>query len=100
MRHDAALALLVLGVAASVFGAVGVAVLRSPYDRLHFLTPVTSLGAPLLGGALVVEDGFGFTGSIVVLTVVVLALSGPVLAMATARLAAQHDGIVPPEELR
>jgi multicomponent Na+:H+ antiporter subunit G len=72
---------------------------RSVYRRLHYLTAVTSLAAPLIGIGAIVADGPGLTGASVLLVILVLAITGPVLGAATGRLNAQHDGIVDDEEI-
>lgn len=85
------------GVAVVVVGAVG-ALLASPvYNRLHFLTGATSLGAPLVGLALAVQNGLGLATAEVLFTVALLAVSGTALEIATGRVAAQRSGLVPEE---
>lgn len=86
--------LLAAGCLVVVVAAVGALLCKDFYRRLHFLTPVTSIGGPLIGLALAVADGWGLTTAIILLTVALLGLTGPVLAAATGRAAAQHDGIL------
>jgi multicomponent Na+:H+ antiporter subunit G len=63
---------------------------RSVFDRLHLLAPVTSLGGPLIGAALVAQNGWGLTSGQIILIVVLLAISGPAAGVATARAAHQQ----------
>lgn len=86
--------LLALGTLVAVTSAIGALVTKDFYRRLHWLTPVTSFGGPLVGLALAVANGWSLTTAIVVLIVILLAVTGSVLAAATGRVAAQRDGIV------
>jgi multicomponent Na+:H+ antiporter subunit G len=90
--------LLVAGLLVAVVAAVGALVVRDVLDRLHFLTPVTSLAGPLVGAALAVENGWGATTAQILLAVFLLAVAGPVLESATGRTLAQGRGLVPAEE--
>jgi multicomponent Na+:H+ antiporter subunit G len=90
--------LLAAGVLVASASALGALAVRDVLDRLHFLTPVTSLAGPLVGAALAVENGWGATTAQILLTVVLLAVAGPVLESATGRTLAQNRGLVPAEE--
>lgn len=90
--------LLGAGVLVAVASAIGALVMRDALDRLHFLSAVTSLAAPLLGGAMAVENGWGLTTAGILFTVFLLALSGPVLESATGRLVARRQGRLPEED--
>jgi multisubunit Na+/H+ antiporter MnhG subunit len=90
--------LLSAGTLIVVASALGAVLMRSFYDRMHFLTPVTSLGAPLIGLALAVQDGATLTTALILFIVALLAVSGPVLTAATGRMAAQLEGIVRTDE--
>jgi multicomponent Na+:H+ antiporter subunit G len=79
--------LLGAGVLVTVASATAALLVRSLYDRLHFLTPVTSLAGPLVGAALAIENGWGTTTGQILFVVLLLALTGPVLGAATGRLA-------------
>lgn len=83
-------ALLAAGVAVIVASCLAALSFTRVHDRLHYLTPVTSLGAPLVGLALAIENGWGETTAQILLTVFLLAVSGPVLEAATGRVAAQQ----------
>lgn len=67
---------------------------KSVFRRLHYLTVLTSVAAPLIGVGAIVADGFGLAGASVLAIVVLLAATGPVLGAATGRLNARRDGIV------
>lgn len=89
--------LLYSGVAIGVLSCVGALAVRDLYTRLHFLTPVTSLAAPLIGLALAIENGWGLTTAEILFVVFLLAITGPQLEAATGRVAAQREGLVPKE---
>lgn len=95
MGHDVALALVGLGTAVIVASAVG-AMVTGPDEltRVHFLSPITSLGAPIAGAGVCVAEGWGLAAAEVVLIVFVLFVSGPVLSAATGRLIAQQEGLL------
>jgi multicomponent Na+:H+ antiporter subunit G len=78
----------------TVGAVVGAIVLRSTFAKLHYLAPITSVGAPLFGAALVVSNGWGITAGLDILIVVLLALSGPVLESAIGRVEAQQRHLV------
>jgi multicomponent Na+:H+ antiporter subunit G len=84
-RHAVALVLLWTGVVVAAGSGMGLLVLRSREARLHLLTPVTSLAAPLLGLGVAVELGWGRNAVKVVFIVGLLAVAGGVLTSATAR---------------
>jgi multicomponent Na+:H+ antiporter subunit G len=80
--------LLVAGVAVATVSAVGAVLVRDARNRLHFLTPVTSVAGPLVGLALAFGNGWNATAVEVLVIVVLLAVTGPVLGAATGRLLA------------
>jgi multicomponent Na+:H+ antiporter subunit G len=86
--------LLFLGVAIIVVSSCAALWLRGVFVRLHYLSPVTSVGAPLIGIALGLENGWGLTTGLILLVVFLLAVSGPVVEVTTARVMAQREGIV------
>ncbi|EWM10751.1 monovalent cation/H(+) antiporter subunit G [Kutzneria sp. 744] len=77
-----------------VASSIAAVLVRDFYRRLHWLTPVTSIGGPLIGLSLAVANGWSLTTAVVLLTVVLLGITGPVLTAAVGRTAAQRDGIV------
>lgn len=76
--------LLCAGVALELACCLGVAVMRSSYDRLHFTGPA-SLGAALVAGAIGVQEGFSLIADKAILVAVLLLATSPVLVHATAR---------------
>jgi multicomponent Na+:H+ antiporter subunit G len=89
--------LLGLGVVVAILASLAALRSRSVYRRLHYLTVLTSLAAPLVGVSLIVSDGPGLTGASVLLITFLLAVTGPILSAATGRLNAQRDGVIEPE---
>jgi multicomponent Na+:H+ antiporter subunit G len=96
--HVAAMCLETAGTVVVIASTVAALRMRRAYNRLHFITPATSLGAPLICAALVAENGWGLTAALDVLVVLLLALTAPVLEAATARVAAQRAGLIDEEE--
>lgn len=86
--------LMAAGLLVVVASCVGAVLARGVLARLHFLSPVTSLAGPLIGAALVLSNGWGLTAGADLLSVGLLTLTGPALATATGRLAAQQQGLV------
>ncbi|HXT91593.1 MAG TPA: monovalent cation/H(+) antiporter subunit G [Trebonia sp.] len=79
---DVLLALAVLTVAAS---ALGVAFMRTPYARLHYVTPAAVVAPVLVALAVFVTEGLNvYTGG-AVLTLVFMVAAGPFLSHATIR---------------
>lgn len=95
--HLAGVVCFYAGVAVVVLAALASLRVRRPEDRIHFLTPTTSLGTPLVGLGLALQNGWSLTTAQIVLICVLLMITGPVLAAATVRLAAQSEGSVPRE---
>jgi multicomponent Na+:H+ antiporter subunit G len=91
------LVLLALAALVVVLSAVGLVAARSALSRLHFVTPVTSVAAPLVGIAYVVDQGMGLAAGLVLATVAVLVLTGPPLGAAIGRLAAAELDLLPAE---
>lgn len=87
--------LLAAGTLVCVLSCLGALVTTSFYDRLHLVTPITSLGLPLIGLGMAVASGWGETSAQILLTVFIVAFSGPVLTSANGRVAAQRDRLVP-----
>lgn len=96
MSHDIALAIVALGTAVTVASCLGAALMRTDAcDRMHFVTPVTSLGCPLVAIGLSVEQGWGLTTASLLLVAALLFIAGPPLEAATGRLLGQIEGKVP-----
>lgn len=93
--HDVALALVALGTAVTVASGLAAALRKGPFDRLHFVTPITSLGCPLVAIGLCVEQGWGLTAASLLLVAGLLFVAGPFLEAATGRLLGQIEGEIP-----
>ena len=87
--------LLGLGVAAELLCVVGVLVMRTTLDRLHFTGAATTVPAVLVLVAVLVREHLSAAGLQAIATVGLLFLTNPVLVIATARAARRIDD---PEE--
>ncbi|HMC68477.1 MAG TPA: monovalent cation/H(+) antiporter subunit G [Mycobacteriales bacterium] len=97
--HVIGLALVVAGTAVVALAAVGsVAVRGDVFTRLHFVTPVTSLGGPLVCAGLCVESRQPWVIAELLVIALLLFMSGPVLEASAARAAAQDRGIESEEQ--
>ncbi|MEV0186189.1 monovalent cation/H(+) antiporter subunit G [Streptomyces sp. NPDC050625] len=94
IRHGCAVALLVIGTGVLLLCAVWLVVLPRPYQRLHALSPATSVGGPLVVLALAVETGPGRAAVKLLLIGAIMAAGGAVTAMAIGRATAQRDRLV------
>ncbi|WP_249714200.1 monovalent cation/H(+) antiporter subunit G [Rhizomonospora bruguierae] len=90
-RHLVAQVLVGAGTVVALAATAGAARPRDLLARLHFLTPVTSVGAPLIGVGLAVDAGWHLASALTLLTVLVLTVTGPVLAAATAHAARKQS---------
>jgi multisubunit Na+/H+ antiporter MnhG subunit len=86
--------LVTAGVLVTVCSALAGLLLRRTFLRLHLLTPVSTVAAPLIGLGLAVANGWSLTTATDLLVAAVMALTGPALGAATGRLVAQHDSLV------
>lgn len=89
--------LLFVGVGVTVTSAFAALCLRGVFVRLHFLSPTTSIAAPLIGISLAIENGWGLTTGLILVIVFLLAFSGPVAEAATARVMAQREAVTAEE---
>jgi multicomponent Na+:H+ antiporter subunit G len=83
-RHVIAMTLLWIGVGWNLIAALGVLVMRSAFDRLHY-PAVATLGALFVAAAVLVEKSFSLVGDEAVLVAVFLLIASPILTHATAR---------------
>lgn len=83
----AAAVLLGVGVVIELLCAVGVLVMRHPFNRLHYLAPATTLGPLAIAAAVLVAESDAQAKIKSVLVAVILLATGPVLTHATARAA-------------
>ena len=84
MRSAVVDVLLFSGVALLVLCALGLLVMRSAYDRLHYSSAAV-WGALLVALAILVRESFSLVGDKALATAAVLVVCGPALSHATAR---------------
>jgi multisubunit Na+/H+ antiporter MnhG subunit len=77
-------ALLGLGVLVELVAVLGVAVMRDPFDRVHYVGLV-GYGALLVGASILVRESFSLIGDKAIVTGLLLALFSPVVGHVTAR---------------
>ncbi len=86
MAHPIATGILLsVAVALAILCALGVAVMRDPFQRLHFSAPVVSLSVGLIAVAVWLEESDSQARIKVVLTALVLFLMNAILTHATAK---------------
>jgi monovalent cation/proton antiporter MnhG/PhaG subunit len=76
--------LLFAGVAVLLMCALGVLVMSSAYDRLHYAS-ASGWGAALVALAILVRESLSLIADKALLTAAILVVCGPVLSHATAR---------------
>ena len=64
---------------------VGMAVLDDPMDRLHLVTPASTLGVMAACAAVVVHEGLDASGTSAVLLAAVTVVTSPLISHACAR---------------
>jgi monovalent cation/proton antiporter MnhG/PhaG subunit len=84
--------LLAIGVALELLCCVGVVVMRTTYDRLHYAAAGTTVPAFLVLAAVLVKEHLSSGGLDAIAAVALLFLLNPVLVIATARAARRIDG--------
>ena len=80
-------ALLVLGVLSVLLSCVGVVVMRTALDRLHFTAPAGTIAPVLFAVAVLVEEPLSSAGVKAVIVAVLIVVTTPSLSHATARAA-------------
>lgn len=101
-REIVATVLIVCGGAIELLSVLGLCLMRDTYDRLHYVS-LASVGALLVGLAVLAREGFSQIGDGALLTGVILVFTGPVLVQTTMRsfLIRQHgDWRAPIDEAR
>jgi multisubunit Na+/H+ antiporter MnhG subunit len=83
-RHVIATVLLIGGCSLQVLAVLGMVAMRDTYDRLHFVG-VASVGALLIGVAILVRESFSLIGDKALLTGVLLVVFGAATVHVTAR---------------
>ena len=83
--HDTMIAaLLAAAVCAEMLCCAGMIAMRGALDRLHYVSAAMILGPLPLAAAIIIEEGLSSSGVKTMLTVLLLALIGPVMTHATA----------------
>lgn len=82
--------LLATGVAIELIACLGIVVMRSVYDRLHYLAP-SALGAVLIASAIWAREGPSTIALKATLLAAFLLAASPLLAHVTARAARIHE---------
>jgi len=85
VRDAVAVALLVVGLAVVLASCVGMAALADPLDRLHLVTPASTIGVAATCAAVVVHEGLDASGTSAILLAVIVVGSSPLVSHATAR---------------
>lgn len=83
-RAVVAVALLIAGGLLELIAVLGLCVMRSVYDRLHYVG-LAGFGGLLVAVAVLVRESFSLIGDKALLVGVVLVLAGPVLVQTTTR---------------
>jgi multicomponent Na+:H+ antiporter subunit G len=101
LRDAVAVVLLSIGLLVIVLSCVGVAILDDPMDRLHLVTPASTVGVTAACAAVVVHEGLDASGTAAILLAAVTVLSSPLISHACARSfevrrRAEHDAARPP----
>ena len=96
--HVVALALYGLGVVVVVVSSWLALLPRRPLDRLHLISPGTSLGAPLVGLGIALENGWSLAAAEALLIAALLAFTGPALVASTGRVVAEREGVLAEKE--
>lgn len=91
-QEIAAAILLGFGVVASLLSCLGILVMRSAYDRLHYLAALGTVGPVAVVAAVLLQEGLSSGGLKALIVLAVLLVTGPVLTHATARAARIREG--------
>ena len=83
--------LLALGVAGELLCCVGVLVMRTTYDRLHYAAAGTTVPAFLVLAAVLVREGLSSGGLAAIAAVALMFLLGPLVLTATAKAVRRID---------
>jgi multisubunit Na+/H+ antiporter MnhG subunit len=83
-RSVVAVVLLATGGSIELLAVLGLCVMRSVYDRLHYLS-AAGFGGLLIGVAILVRESFSGIGDKALLVGVMLLVAGPILVNTTAR---------------
>lgn len=90
MAHALSIALATVGVAVAAGGCVGVLVMPTVLDRLHYAGPVSSVGAAALAAGAAVDLGVSRSAAKVVVVAVALAVESAVVSHGVAAAACRE----------
>jgi monovalent cation/proton antiporter MnhG/PhaG subunit len=78
-----------LGFAVAIvwLSALGTLMMRDPFERLHYMAPVSTLGVMAIAAAIALDGSVSQAGSKALLAALVLSITNPALSHATARAA-------------
>jgi monovalent cation/proton antiporter MnhG/PhaG subunit len=79
--------LLAVGVASVLISCIGVVVMKTPIDRLHFTAPAGTIAPVAIAVAVLVEEPLSSAGVKAVLVAILIIVTTPALSHATARAA-------------
>jgi monovalent cation/proton antiporter MnhG/PhaG subunit len=91
MSNYAVDVLLAIGVALELLCCVGVLVMRTTFDRLHFMSAATTVPAFFVLAAVLVREHLSSGGLQAIVAVGLMFLLNPVLTIATARAARRAE---------
>lgn len=97
--HELSIALVMAGTVVVVASSIGALVSSDRYHRLHFLSPITSLGGPLVAIGLCIPHGADLTTASILFPTGLLLFVGPAMTSAIARRSAQNEGRIDRESL-
>jgi multisubunit Na+/H+ antiporter MnhG subunit len=83
-RAVVAIILLAAGGTLELLAVLGLCVMRSVYDRLHYVG-LAGFGALLIAVSIVVRESFSLIGDKALLVGVILVITGPIMVQSTAR---------------
>ena len=86
MRDGFAIGLLAVGVAVVLSSCIGMAALDDPLDRLHLVTPASTLGVGAVCAAVVVHEGLNASGYSAILLAFAAGVANPLISHAQARV--------------
>jgi multisubunit Na+/H+ antiporter MnhG subunit len=92
LREGVVAVLVTVAVVAQVTCCVCMALVRTPFDRLHFASAATTVAPPLLVVAFLVDESVSSNTITALLVMLFLWLFGPVIVHGTARLALLEEG--------
>jgi multicomponent Na+:H+ antiporter subunit G len=89
--HVLTIGLLAAGVLVELLCGLGVLMMRTPLDRLHFVAPATTLGPALIAAAVIAGKSGLQSDLKAVLIALILLLTSPVVTYATAHAVREEE---------